>query len=285
MSKLYLLFLNTWTHSRRQTIEHYLEGHKNTLHIAGFSEVMHTPIADSEDSCQQGDWLRHVNSMTLIDDQFGESYSTWYMPNSTHRKETCEVTGKIYCNTSFGNMLLVRNDISVVEAGSREIFPEAKNQEGQIISPRSAQYVVFLHQEVVYLVLHYHGLWIKGNTKGDAPERTVQSARMLMALQELQSKYSVDKIIFGGDFNLDIDAHALQMLEGGRPGLHEGTYRNLIKECRITDTRTNLYREHGKPGKSMYADYVFVSPNVKVHQCVAPNIPVSDHRPIELVVE
>ena len=89
--------------------------------------------------------------------------------------------------------------------------------------------------------------------------------------------YGVDKIIFGGDFNLDINTNALRLIEGEH-------YRNLIKEFGVTSTRTKAYRDYNKDGVSLYADYVLVSQNVNVRSFQVHNETLaSDHAP--LVVE
>ena len=59
-----------------------------------------------------------------------------------------------------------------------------------------------------------------------------------------------------GDFNLEPDTQSVAMLERGRI--------NLIKEFGIASTRTVLYREYVDPTVGKYADYAFVTPDIRV---------------------
>jgi endonuclease/exonuclease/phosphatase family metal-dependent hydrolase len=73
--------------------------------------------------------------------------------------------------------------------------------------------------------------------------------------------------ILMGDFNLLPDTESIKIIEAA--GL-----RNLIKEFGITETRTELYKK-----KLRFADYAFVSPEIKVKDFkVLPDV-VSDHSP------
>jgi endonuclease/exonuclease/phosphatase family metal-dependent hydrolase len=57
---------------------------------------------------------------------------------------------------------------------------------------------------------------------------------------------------------------------------------NLVKTYGIKSTRTSLYREYGKPGASNFADYVIVSPDIKVESFeVLPDL-ASDHAALRL---
>jgi endonuclease/exonuclease/phosphatase family metal-dependent hydrolase len=75
--------------------------------------------------------------------------------------------------------------------------------------------------------------------------------------------------ILCGDFNLKPSTKSLAILEKGM--------RNLIKDYRIDSTRTLIY---DKPER--FADYVLVSPGIKVKSFDVLDDTVSDHSPLVL---
>lgn len=148
---------------------------------------------------------------------------------------------------------------------------------------RVLQWLIFDRGSVRYLVAHLHGVWFEENTKGDHPARLEQSTAITLKLDRLRRMYQVDKIIFGGDLNLDINTEALRRLERGGVVSPPLRLRNLIREFDIVDTRTSAYRKHGQAGETMYADYALVSSNVCVHDfTVDTKLTISDHAPLVL---
>src|SRR3989338_8075732 len=71
------------------------------------------------------------------------------------------------------------------------------------------------------------------------------------------------------DFNLHIKTESIKMLEQ--------SMRNLIKEYKIATTRNKFY-----PGKEKFADYIFVSSDLKVSNFKVPKVIISDHLPMIL---
>jgi hypothetical protein len=55
-----------------------------------------------------------------------------------------------------------------------------------------------------------------------------------------------------------------------------------VNEFGITSTRTALSPWYGTPQQLDYSDYVFTSPGITPHQFAAPDVRVSDHRPLIL---
>lgn len=80
-----------------------------------------------------------------------------------------------------------------------------------------------------------------------------------------------------GDFNLLPQTKSIAMLEG--------RMRNLIKEYNIKTTRSKLNPYHGTPTEQHFADYVFVSEDIKVLDFKVPEAEVSDHLPMILEFE
>ncbi|NMB82098.1 MAG: hypothetical protein GYA14_09800, partial [Ignavibacteria bacterium] len=118
-----------------------------------------------------------------------------------------------------------------------------------------------------------HGKSLPGD-KLDTPERLEQSNRII----DFFSKIDGSKII-GGDFNLLPETQSIKMFE-------EAGYRNLIKEYEIKSTRNQISWDNFKdfPGfvKQYFADFAFVSPDIKVKSFEVPYVEVSDHLPLIL---
>ena len=77
------------------------------------------------------------------------------------------------------------------------------------------------------------------------------------------------KKILVGDFNLNINTKSLTILEK--------KMINLIKKYNIQTTRNKHF-----PGSEKFADYTFVSPDIKIRSFQVPHTEVSDHLPMIL---
>lgn len=103
-------------------------------------------------------------------------------------------------------------------------------------------------------------------TKLDTPIRIKQSEKVIEIFSAKNGP-----IIIGGDFNLMPDTRSVQMFE-------KAGYKNLIKEFNIKNTRNKVsWRKFNNIQN--FADYVFVSSEVKVKSFKVPYNEVSDHLP------
>ncbi|KKQ62683.1 MAG: Endonuclease/exonuclease/phosphatase, partial [Candidatus Shapirobacteria bacterium GW2011_GWF1_38_23] len=116
-----------------------------------------------------------------------------------------------------------------------------------------------------------HGVAQPGD-KLDNPKRLEQSKMVI----DYMTKIEGSKII-GGDFNLDKNTESIKMFE--RNG-----YRNLIEEYKIDMTRNHLSWDL-HPQKQLWADFLFVDPEIKVKNFEVPKNKVSDHLPLVLEIE
>ena len=105
--------------------------------------------------------------------------------------------------------------------------------------------------------------------KQDNPNRIRQSQLVIDFFKDL----SGPKII-GGDFNLDLNIKSVQMFE-------DNGYKNLIKEFKILTTRNEISWSKYK-NKQLFADHLFVSPDIKITKFSVPNNEISDHLPLIL---
>jgi exonuclease III len=121
-----------------------------------------------------------------------------------------------------------------------------------------------------YNILNFHGQ-PKPGTKLDTKEREEASKRIIDFMKEK----SGEKII-GGDFNLLPNTQSILAFENSG-------YKNLIKEFNIKTTRNNNAWKHYED-KQLFADYVFVSKNLKIKKFEVIENEISDHLPIILEI-
>lgn len=121
-------------------------------------------------------------------------------------------------------------------------------------------------------ICNIHGISRPGE-KQDTPERINQTEGILRFFNDLEGI----KII-GGDFNLEPDTKSIEMFE-------ERGYRNLIKDFHTPTTRNRLSWEKYPDNKQYFADYIFVSPSVRIIDFSVPNIEISDHLPMLLSIQ
>ena len=109
--------------------------------------------------------------------------------------------------------------------------------------------------------------------KLDTPDRLEQSKRVL----ERFAKFNGAKII-GGDFNLFPETESVKMFV-------KAGYGNLILEYGIKTTRNEVAWRNYPNNKQLFADYVFVSPEIKVKKFEVIENEISDHLPMVLEIE
>ncbi|QBY01449.1 endonuclease/exonuclease/phosphatase family protein [Rhodophyticola sp. CCM32] len=115
---------------------------------------------------------------------------------------------------------------------------------------------------------HFHGLRDPSG-KGDTPARAAQAKAVCAALRAFLAPG--EPLILAGDFNLLPDSASFA--EFAALGLTD-----LVTTRGFTDTRTSLY-----PKPQRFADYLLVTPEVRVAEFDLPALPeMSDHRPMIL---
>lgn len=271
-------FGNTW--AGRQIEAHLDELYHYSTHIdvGFFSEVLSYESESGEPLVAHGLPGNGKDAVTVNQFQLMRRYLDGFTCEHTGRRGydiVCHQSERRYPGVHFGNARCFRDTVPVVDHGSALIFGQdgVKSEAG--INPRGLDYVVIGGREPT-VVAHLHGLWIEGNTKGDAPERDAQSREVRRMLGILREQHSTDRIILGGDFNLDHNTRALAYLETG-DGAEDLPLRNLIREYGITSTRTSHYRKYGVPGETLYADYVLVSEAIDVVEFSLRPESASDH--------
>jgi len=161
--------------------------------------------------------------------------------------------------------MFARQDVPLKTIEDFIVYRPAQPKEtgSAVFSARKLQYITLDLNGREVLIANYHGLWNNG-PKTDTPERIDQSKR----IKQFLDGFDGPKILCG-DFNLLPETESLQILEKGM--------RNLVKDYKIQSTRTPLYRHYENPSEPNFADYILVSPDVKVKRFEVLSDMVSDH--------
>lgn len=118
-------------------------------------------------------------------------------------------------------------------------------------------------------IMNVHGIAHPGD-KLDTDGRIEQSETIIQFL----GKKTGPKIV-GGDFNLLPNTESIGLFK------KEG-YRNLISDFDIPTTRNELAWERYPQNRQYFADYVFISPEIRIESFAAVQNKVSDHLPLAL---
>ena len=166
----------------------------------------------------------------------------------------------------YGLAIFVRKGIEVRQQGYDEVFRLDEDlglPDGMVVWNRLLQHVSVPYGENEVTIFNLHGLYTGGG-KDDGAARLKQSERV----KNIMNAFQGPKVLCG-DFNLNPGTQSLTVLETGMT--------NLIKENGITSTRSHYY-----PKDLKWADYILVSPEVKVKRFSVLSNVVSDHLPLEL---
>jgi len=192
-------------------------------------------------------------------------YQIFFAPTFTNY----DLLTKVDFDTAFGEVTYVKKSIKVVSEGT--VFTYRNFDEKKLLYhddfgeywdlPRNFHYVIIRENGKEFLIANLHGFW-KPGAKIDTKESLEQSNKIL----EFIKSFNGSKIICG-DFNLAPNTRSINKLEE--------ELVNLITEYSIYNTRSKFYTRNEK-----FADYIFVSPDVKVKKFEVLDKHVSDHLPL-----
>ena len=168
----------------------------------------------------------------------------------------------------YGQAVFSKEKFDMQNLGRINLFKNVYNDMGY-----ASPFKLKVCSKILYIV-NVHGK-ARPVHKLDTPVRLRQSK---LILDFLKNKTGLK--IVGGDFNLLSETRSVGMFE-------KAGYRNLIKEFGIKNTRNRLIWNFLKKGeeKQYFADYVFISEDVKVNSFEVPDCEISDHLPMVLDFE
>lgn len=189
-------------------------------------------------------------------------YNTLQKHLVSHKNHFCQVLKDFYGISAFfkQNIEIIEKGEILVAKGNWENLKGTSEQDHH----RKLQWFEILINRKRVLMMNVH-LTHRPEGKKDSEKRLYQSDTII----NFMKVFDCPKIL-AGDFNLLPDTESIKKIEA--TGM-----RNLIKEYGVTSTRTEIYK---KPLK--FADYIFVSPEIKVKDLkILPDI-ISDHSPVLL---
>jgi len=158
-------------------------------------------------------------------------------------------------------VIFTRKNLEILSSGKLNLYKKSPATTG------FASYVVVKTNGKNVNIVNVHGKSIPGH-KLDTPARLKQSETIIEFLKDKNGL-----TIIGGDFNLMPNTKSITLLE-------EAGYRNLIHDFDIKETRNRLsWMQFPTHEKQHFADYVFVSKDVKVNKFEVPYNEISDHLP------
>lgn len=248
-----LITLNAWGGRVQEPFDAFLNANVDDVDVFCFQEVY------KNSNMELVEYMEHL---TVVPDL----YEKLSIKLKNYVGVFCGVIGDDYGIATF-----VKKDSQILSVDEVMLYESAhfltKASEGDDHT-RKMQWLKIKTKEKEYIVMHVHGHWT-GKNKNDNPARLEQS----QAIVDVIRKYRGMPIILCGDFNLRPDTESVKMLE------REGMI-NLVSESGVTSTRTSLY-----PKPERFADYIFISPRIKVKDFkVLPDV-VSDHSPLYLDFE
>ncbi len=176
-----------------------------------------------------------------------------------------DLNGSIDAPVSHGLATFVRRTIEVRSENGKLIDTVGESSDHWV----KAQVLGLELNKIFFNVINFHGITLPGD-KMDTPERLNQSRKLLQIWNGLEGGAK----ILCGDFNLELDTESIRMLEAYS--------RNLIRDFKILNTRNQVSWDRFPSSHQKYADYMFVSPNIKINQFLVPYNEVSDHLPLVL---
>lgn len=161
----------------------------------------------------------------------------------------------------FGLAIFINKNIKVIKEGDIFVFKERKDRlnDFNVNHARNLQFLDIETDNGIKTILNFHGLW-NGKSKEDTEERMTQASNIAKYIRTISNP-----CILCGDFNLLPENKSLKIIE-------DTGMKNLIKEYKITSTRSSHYK---KPVK--FADYALVSNNIKINEFKVLQDEVSDH--------
>lgn len=252
------IYLNIWAGKVFEPLMAYIREAAADTDFFCLQEVFDSPLARTVSWGGRADIFTHLKN-ALPD----------FTPYYTVAMENYDGDALTDFPLMHGIAIFARQNIAIASHGDFLISGEDWHGPGTAeIFPHKLQYVRFEKNGAPHILANLHGTALPG-TKQDSPERIAQSQKIVDFLKAERGKK-----ILGGDFNLMPDTESIRMIE-------HTNMRNLIKEYAITDTRGAIAHErYPENDRQYFADFAFVSPDVRITHFTVPRVEISDHLPL-----
>jgi endonuclease/exonuclease/phosphatase family metal-dependent hydrolase len=249
-----LLTLNTWGGKIHKPLLEFIERLNGEIDVFCLQEVFSTSTDLEISDGARANLYEDISKIL-------SSYRAFHSPKS----KGYDYSGYIGKDINFGNAIFIKNEIPVLSYDEMFNIVSDAGHDWRKNAIAKAQFITIQIGKAPLAICNFHGMWIKDTHKKDTPERIEQSHH----IRKILESFDGEKIICG-DFNLLPDGESIKILEHGM--------RNLIKDHKITSTRSSLY----KTSPVRFADYVLVTPNIQVNRFAVLPDEVSDHLAVEL---
>ena len=249
-----LLSLNCWGGQQGDIFFDYISSETSRTDIFCFQEIYRSSAPGTEYKRCRTHLFEELQSIL-------KGHTAYF---SLLRSQLCNGE-PVDFNVEYGLAAFVSGRMELEEAETIPIVPQSMSPD----DGRALQHLRF-GGKAPFSVFNFHGLSLPGE-KLDTPERLMQSGLVAKALVEKPGPK-----ILCGDFNLMPDTQSVRLLEEGMV--------NLIKTFDIKNTRNEISWQFYN-NRQYFADYTFVSPEVKVKNFEVPYNLASDHLPMVLEFE
>lgn len=164
---------------------------------------------------------------------------------------------------SYGLAIFYRKTLNLTEQNKLLIHNNPNYSGSGPEHSRYLQYITCQLGSEALTIINMHGLW-NGKGKLDSIDRISQANAIHRFIKKLKTP-----AVIAGDFNLRPDTQSMEIISSN--------LTNLISQYQITDTRTCYYEKTER-----YADYVLLSPEIKIISFKKMTDLVSDHAPLLL---
>lgn len=256
-----LISLNTWGGKLFEPLIKFIKQYSFDIDIFCFQEIYDTASSVKQFHNIRANLLVELKQLLPDFQVFYTLEFSGYDSNPDH----------VDFDLTVGEAIFIHKDIKIHSFGK---LPISGDKSDTVLKtdfsnlPVTLQSIDFVISNEQFTVCNFHGNAFPG-TKLDTKLRLEQSKKISDFLKTKQGA----KILVG-DFNLLPQTQSIKMLEDNM--------RNLIKEFNIQRTRSKHSPFYGKSGFQKFADYTFVSNEVKVKSFEVPKVEISDHLPMIL---
>ncbi len=251
-----LISLNTWGGKIYEPLVNFIKKHSKDTDIFCFQEVFKTSTENSELGGHRISLYKDLS--TLLPD-----FQGYFSPT---QERYIFYYGFVDFDLCYGLAIFIKKNIKILSHGDFFVFRKRNGLDPIDIPhtlPKNLQHLSFFYKKGRITICNYHGIWLP-NSKSDSLSRIQQSQKIKHFLDNQKG----EKILCG-DFNLGLETQSTKIIESGMI--------NLIKQYPVPTTRNKFF-----PGDEKFADYIFVSNEIKVKSFEVPQIEISDHLPMIL---
>lgn len=257
-----IISLNIWGGKIYEPLMEFIKKHSRSVDVFCFQEAYKSPSGISVSREMHMNILEDItNILPEYEPFFGPVQDGW------------DSYGPVDFEVSFGQATFARNTVKVIPDSVKQVFicgeKNSAEPKDETSMPASMFCLNVLKSGKIHTICNVHG-FARPGSKLDTPERILQSRKIKDFLNKEENK----TVILCGDFNLMPETESVKMLEEN--------LENLIKKFNITNTRSRLSQYHGTLDEQKFADYMFVSSDIRVMEFKVLDDQVSDHLPLYL---